>query len=79
MKRLIPIILITVFGMLSFVSCKKKSSSSTCTCKEKGLSGQDTTVTFSAVDTPFTSLSTECTAFSSLMTMSYGSGYTCHL
>jgi hypothetical protein len=79
-KNLLPIMMIAVFGLLSFGSCKKKSSSNTCTCKERNsFDNADTTVSFSAVDTPYTSLSQECSAFDALEKAVLGSGYGCHM
>ena len=79
-KNLLPIMMIAVFGLLSFGSCKKKSSSNTCICKEKNAAGTgDTTVSTSTVDTPYTSLSQECSAADALEKLIDGSAYGCHM
>jgi hypothetical protein len=77
-KHLFPIVAIAAICALSFGSCKKKSSN-TCTCKEKGVSGQDTTVSTSTVDTPYTSLSQECTVADAFVKAALGSVYGCHM
>jgi hypothetical protein len=79
MKRIIPLLAITIFGLLSFGSCKKSSSSNTCTCKGKSISGQDTTITATKVDSGYTSLSAECSNGDSILKAVYGSGYGCHM
>ncbi len=79
MKRAFPIAIIAVMGILSFTSsCKKKSSSNTCYCTTRGSHNQDTVQTFSTVDTPYTSVSQECSvadAFEKLDSARYG----CHM
>jgi hypothetical protein len=79
MKRIIPFVAITIFGLLSFGSCKKSSSSNTCTCKGKGVLGQDTTITATKPDSGYTSLSAECSATDTVLKAFYGSGYGCHM
>jgi len=79
MQKLFPFIIIVVFGLLSFGSCKKSSSSNTCTCKGKGILGQDTTVSSTKVDSGYTSLSAECAITDTLLIAIYGANYGCHM
>ncbi|MFI5196323.1 MAG: hypothetical protein ACHQD8_04475 [Chitinophagales bacterium] len=79
MKKLIPIVLIAVIGFTTFSSCKKKSSASTCTCKTKGVSGQDTTVLISTTTAGYSSLSAECSSADSALKIVLGTGYGCHM
>ena len=78
MKKLFPFIIIAVFGLLTFGSCKK-SSSNTCTCKSKGVSGQDTTGSYSKADSGFVSVTAECDTVNNLLQALYGSSYGCHM
>jgi len=70
--------IIAVFGLLTFGSCKKKSSN-TCTCKGKGAAMQDTSMSFSTVDSGYTSVSQECSTIDTIFKAFYGSGYGCHM
>ena len=79
MKKLFPVAIIIICCLLSFGSCKKKSSTTTCTCKSKGDLMQDTTVSFTKVDSVFTSVSQECSELDTFIKDTYGSGYGCHL
>ena len=62
MKKLFPLAIIAVFGLLSFASCTKSSStSSTCTCTYKNpSSGVDTTVKYTSA--PSGTLTSFCSA-----------------
>ena len=77
-KKLFPYLIIAVFALLTFGSCKK-SSSSTCTCKSKGVSGQDTTGSYTKVDTGYVSLTAECDTTNILLKAVYGPNYGCHM
>jgi hypothetical protein len=79
MKKLLPIVLMALVGFSTFTSCKKKSSSSACTCKYKGATGNDTTGTFTTVDSGYSSLSAECSVANTAFSGAYGSGYGCHM
>ena len=79
MKHLFPIAIIAVFGLLTFGSCTKKSSTSGCTCKAKGVNNQDTTFTATKVDSGYTSLSAECTYADTVFKALYGTTYGCHM
>lgn len=78
MKKLFPFLIIAVFALLTFGSCKK-SSSSTCTCKSKGVSGADTTYSFSTVITGYSSLTAYCDTSNVYLQAILGSGYGCHM
>ena len=77
MKKLFPVALITVFGLLTFASCSKKSSSSSCTCKYKVSTTKDSSFSFSSAGS-FSSLTAACDTFNSIYSLQ-GTGYGCHL
>ena len=79
MKKLFPFAIIAVFGLLTFGSCKKSSSNATCTCKSKGVSGSDTTYSFSTVAAGYASLTAYCDTSNSALQLVLGSAYGCHL
>ena len=79
MKKLFPIAIVAVFGLLSFASCSKKSTtSSTCTCKYPSpFTTHDTTVSFSNAGT-YSSVTAACSAADSVYKL-IGTGYGCHM
>jgi hypothetical protein len=77
MKKLFPIAIIAVFGLMTFASCSKKNSSSSCTCKLPGSGTADTTFSYTAY-TGYTSLSASCAASDSVAKL-FGTGYGCHM
>jgi hypothetical protein len=76
MKKLLPIAVIAVMGLLSFASCSKKSSSSKCTCTTPGVT-KDTTFSFTNAGS-YSSLSAACSSLDSGY-KAIGSAYGCHL
>ncbi len=80
MKKLFPIAIIAVFGLLTFGSCSKKSSTaSTCTCKTKSSTLADTTFSFSTVAAGYSSLTAYCSYTDSVYKLVLGSSYGCHM
>ena len=81
MKNLLPIAIIAVSGLLTFGSCKKSSSTTTCTCHAQS-NGKDTTANITTAGSfngvTYTSLTTQCDSMNAYFS-TLGSGFGCSL